>query len=435
MSNKIAILVIAVSALIGGIVGVTVSGNAQSWSEPTEETYRYLNLFGTVMDRIRKSHVEEKTDKELIEAAIRGMMKSLDAHSSYVDSKQVRGMREQTTGSFFGIGATVSYEKDKFGGAIKVLPMDGSPAKAAGLKNGDLIVEIDGTKVRTLDLTQGVDLIKGPKDTDVTFKVVREGVEKPFDITVTRDKIKIQVVRSRIIEKNVTEKSSEKIVDGKVILNITKTFPVKVMYIRLSSFNENSTKDIKKAIQTMAPRCLSLDCKGLRGFKGLILDLRSNPGGLLDQSVKVTDLFVDEGVVVYTKLRDGRVGSRYVATTGQAIPSNMPIVVLINQFSASASEIVAGALKDLRRATIVGVKSFGKGSVQTIIPLENGGALRLTTAKYYTASGVTIHKVGITPDVVVELKKHPTDEKKNERMKNGVNDTQILKAVEILLSK
>ncbi len=423
MSKKSTIIAIIVGALIGSAIGFNIPiSQAQQWSEPTEETYRYLNLFGAVMDRIRRSHVEEKTDKELIENALRGMMKALDQHSSYVDPKQFKNMNEQTRGSFFGIGAEVSYDKDKFGGAIKVTPMEGSPSAAAGLKAGDFIVEVNDKKVRDLDLMQGVDLIKGPKGTTVKLKIIREGVKKPIDIVVTRDKIKIQVVRNRVINE-------------------------KIMYVKLSTFNENSTNDIRNAIRKMQSTCVatmnlitgtSTDCKS-NEYAGLILDLRNNPGGLLNQANAISDLFLDEGTIVYTKVRGGIVDYNVSASEGQIIPKTMPMVVLINKFSASASEIVAGALKDLERATIVGVKSFGKGSVQSIIPLENGGALRLTTAKYYTASGATIHKVGITPDVVVDLKKTDVDPENPDRayiekMKRGYNDTQILKAVEILLT-
>ena len=409
-----AIIAILIAAL-GSVIGITINSlhaqPSQPWSVPTEETYRYLNLFGTVMDKIRKSHIEENKDKDLIESAIRGMMKSLDGYSNYMDAKQFKRMSEQTSGSFFGIGAEVSYEKDKFDCAIKFMPMEGSPAKDAGLKNGDLAVEIDGTKVSTLDLMQGVDLIKGPKGTTVKLKIIREGVEKPFDIIITRDKIKIQVVRSRVIKE-------------------------KIMYVKLSTFNLNSARDIRKAILTMNPafKCLAIGVCPESNYKGLILDMRNNHGGLLNQAVRISDLFLDEGIIVYTKTRGGIIESQNFANTGQIIPRTMPIVILVNQSSASASEIVAGALKDLKRATIIGVKTFGKGSVQSIIPLENGGALRLTIAKYYTASGVTIHKVGITPDIIVELKKDPTDETKNEKMKRGYDDTQIMRAVKFLLS-
>lgn len=418
--NKIksTIAAIVVGIIVGGGIGIGLisqSTQAQSWSEPTQETYRFLNLFGDVFDKIRALHVEEKTDKELVEQALRGMIKALDKHSSYLDPKQFKKMREETDGVFFGIGAEVSYKKDVLGGVIELNPMDGSPAQKAGLKSGDFIVEVDGKKVSEIDLFQGVDLIKGPKGTKVKLKIARKGVKEFFDIVVVRDRIKTIVVRSRIIQN-------------------------RIMYIHLSSFNENSTDEIEKAIKKMNEEKPEFKCLAIGGcpktdYEGLILDLRFNPGGLLNQASSVSDLFLDEGVIVYTKRRGGVVGSKSEASSGQAIPSDMPLVILVNQYSASASEIVAGALKDLKRATIIGVKTFGKGSVQSIIPLENDGALRLTIAKYYTASGATIHKVGITPDIVVDLKKHATDETKNEKFERGKDDTQILKAVEFLLSQ
>ena len=292
--------------------------------------------------------------------------------------------------------------------------MDGSPAQKAGLKHGDFIVEVNGKKVSEIDFLQGVELIKGPKGTEVKLKIARKGVKEFFDVVVIRDKITTIVVRSRVIG-------------------------TKIMYLHLSLFNEHSTNEIEKAIEKMNPefRCLAIgkDVCSEGSYKGLILDLRFNPGGLLNQASSISDLFLDEGVIVYTKMRDGAIGSKSEASSGQIIPNNMPIVVLINQSSASASEIVSGALKDHKRATIIGVKSYGKGSVQSIIPLDNGGALRLTIAKYYTASGKTIHKVGITPDIIVDLKKHPTDETKNEKFERGKDDTQILKAVEFLLNQ
>jgi len=331
----------------------------------SSETYRQLNLFGDVFERVRADYVEKIGDQELIESAIQGMLASLDPHSSYMNAKSFRDMQVQTKGEFGGLGIEVTLEN----GLIKIVsPIDDTPAARAGLKPGDYITHLDGDQVMGLSLQEAVEKMRGPVNSDIKLTIRREGRDQPLDVTLTRAVVKIQSVRSR------TEGD--------------------VGYIRVTTFNEQTDKGVERAVEQI---------KKDAGSKliGYVLDLRNNPGGLLDQAVSVSDAFLDKGEIVSTRGRNPEEGQRYNARPGD-LAAGLPVVVLINGGSASASEIVAGALQDHRRAVLMGTKSFGKGSVQTIIPLPGHGAMRLTTARYYTPSGRSIQAKGIEPDIIVE---------------------------------
>ena len=343
------------------LVIVPVVAGAQS---NISETYRQLNLFGDVFERVRSDYVKEVGDEDLIESAINGMLTSLDPHSSYLNAKSFRDMQVHTRGEFSGLGIEVTMES----GLVKVVsPIDDTPAYRAGVRTGDLISHLDSEAVQGLSLAEAVERMRGPVNTDLVLTIRRAGRE-PFDVTITRAVIKIQSVRSR------TEGD--------------------VGYIRISSFSEQTATGVARAMQKMRNEIGE-------GIKGLVLDLRNNPGGLLDQSVKVADTFLERGEVVSTRSRRPDEAQRFNSKPGD-LAGGIPIVILINGGSASASEIVAGALQDHRRAIVMGTRSFGKGSVQTIIPLAGHGAIRLTTAHYYTPSGRSIQATGITPDIVVE---------------------------------
>ena len=336
--------------------------------EKSSATYRQLNLFGDVFERVRADYVEEVSDKELIENAINGMLTALDPHSSYLNEKNYRDMQVQTKGEFGGLGIEVTMEN----GLVKVVsPIDDTPAFRAGIQPQDLITHLDGEQVLGLTLQQAVERMRGKVDTDIRLTIRRKG-RKPFDVTLTRAIIKIRSVRSRIERKNIG-------------------------YVRITSFNEQTYKGLVKAMEK-----LRADAEG--GLKGIVLDLRNNPGGLLDQAVAVADAFLDKGEIVSTRSRRKENAQRFNARPGD-LAKVLPIVVLINGGSASASEIVAGALQDHGRAIIMGTRSFGKGSVQTIVPLPGQGAMRLTTSRYYTPSGRSIQAKGIDPDIVIEQSK------------------------------
>ena len=330
----------------------------------SSETYRQLNLFGDVFERVREEYVEEVTDEQLIEAAIQGMLASLDPHSSYMSPDSFDDMQVQTRGEFGGLGIEVTMED----GYVKVVsPIDDTPAARAGIQAGDLVVQLDGEPVLGLSLNDAVDRMRGPVGTDIVLTVVREGAEEPLEITITRDIITIQSVRWRLEDK--------------------------IGYVRITSFNEQTEDGLVQAIEGM---------KAELGdeLQGVVLDLRNNPGGLLDQAIAVSDVFLDKGEIVSTRGRRPDSTQRFNARPGDMV-AGLPVVVLINGGSASASEIVAGALQDHHRAIILGEKSFGKGSVQTIIPLPGQGAMRLTTARYYAPSGISIQAKGIVPDIAV----------------------------------
>ncbi len=335
-----------------------------AWSQTDKsETYRQLKLFGDVFERVRADYVEEVTDEELIEAAIRGMLADLDPHSSFLNAKSFKDMRVQTKGEFGGLGIEVTMES----GLVKVVsPIDDTPAFRAGVQAGDLISHLDGEPVLGLTLSQAVERMRGPVNTDLEI-TVRRGDKKPFEITITRDVIRIRSVRSR------TEDN--------------------VGYLRITTFNEQTYSGLEKSVAKLKEELGD-------AIAGYILDLRNNPGGLLDQAIAVSDGFLNQGEIVSTRGRDPNDAQRFNARAGD-LTDGLPLVVLINGGSASASEIVAGALQDHRRAIILGTTSFGKGSVQTIIPLSGSGAMRLTTARYYTPSGRSIQGTGIEPDIIV----------------------------------
>jgi carboxyl-terminal processing protease len=351
--------------IIAGTIAFAITASPALAQNPTSETYDQLNLFGDVFERVRKDYVREVEDSELIENAINGMLKTLDPHSSYMNQKTLKEMQVQTRGEFGGLGIEVTMEN----GVVKVVsPIDETPAWRAGIKAGDYITHLDGEPVQGLTLAQAVKKMRGPVNSDLTVTVVREGNSAPFDVTITRDVIQIQSVRARL--------------EGDVI------------YLRVTSFTEKTTSGIYKQVKRMKQ-----ENDGV--FAGVILDLRNNPGGLLDQAVAVSDAFLDDGRIVSTRARRENDGQLFMAKSGD-LADGKPIIVLINGGSASASEIVAGALQDHKRAIILGTKSFGKGSVQTIIPLSGRGAIRMTTALYYTPSGNSIQAKGIVPDVEVE---------------------------------
>ena len=362
MLKKYFLSVLVASILIIGTASAKTNSKPTETNEP--DTYELLNLFGEVMERTKSTYVEEVTDKKLIEAAINGMLTSLDPHSSYLDAKDFKYMNEQTSGKFGGLGIEITMEQ----GIVKIVsPIDDTPAYRAGLKPGDYITNIDGETIIGMTLNEAVDKMRGKPGTKVKLTIRRIN-EKPFDVTLKREEIKTQSVKSEIKEKN-------------------------VLYIRLSSFSEDVAEDIEKAYKKALK-----DTKN--ELKGIVLDVRNNPGGLLDQAVAVSSLFLDKGEIVSTRARNEDETLRYSAK-GKDITSGLPIVVIINNGSASASEIVAGALQDHKRAVVLGEKSFGKGSVQTVIPLGNFGAMRVTTARYYTPSGRSIQATGIEPDIIV----------------------------------
>src|SRR5438552_1237061 len=332
------------------------------------ETYKQLNLFGEVFERVRAEYVDEVSDDTLVESAINGMLTSLDPHSNYLNTKNFNDMKVQTRGEFGGLGIEVSMES----GLVKVVsPIDDTPAARAGLKPGDLITHLDGDPVQGMTLPEAVEKMRGLIGSEIKLTIRREGKD-PFDVKLTRATIKIQSIRSHL--------------EGDTI-----------GYIRITSFNEQTDVGLNNAMKNL---------KQQAGNKlaGVVLDLRNNPGGLLDQAVAVSDAFLDKGEIVSTRGRRSEDAQRYNARPGD-IASGLPLVVLINGGSASASEIVAGALQDHHRAILLGTKSFGKGSVQTIIPIPGHGAIRLTTARYYTPSGRSIQATGIVPDIMVEQAK------------------------------
>ncbi len=329
------------------------------------ETYKYLNLFGDVFERVRSEYVEEVADKDLIEYAVNGMLSSLDPHSSYLNEERFNEMKVETRGQFGGLGIEVTMEN----GLVKVVsPIDETPAFRAGIQAGDYIVKIDGEAVMGLTLSDAVKMMRGKIGTTIDLEIHRENMEAPIEVTLTRDVINIKSVRHRV-EGNAG-------------------------YIRITQFSQNTDEGVREAVE---------DIKKQLGSKliGYVLDLRNNPGGLLDQAIAVSDDFLETGEIVSTRGRQEDDTKRDNATAGD-IANGLPIVILINGGSASASEIVSGALQDHKRGIVLGTKSFGKGSVQTVIPLPGHGAMRLTTARYYTPSGRSIQATGIEPDILVE---------------------------------
>jgi carboxyl-terminal processing protease len=361
--------------LIVGIAGaVTVMNVSRTFSAttPNSEIYRQLDLFGDVLERVRSDYVEKPDDTQLIESAINGMLNALDPHSAYLSPKNFRDMQVQTRGEFGGLGIEVTMES----GVVKVVaPIDDTPAHKAGILANDLITHLDNEQIVGLTLEQAVEKMRGPVNTPITLTIVRKGRDEPFDVRIIRDVIRINAVKSRLES------------DGEVA------------YIKLSTFNEQTHANMVKAVETLKKQAG-------KKLKGYVLDLRNNPGGLLDQAVAISDDLLDRGAIVLTKGRNLEETQRSQARPGD-LTEGKKIAVLINGGSASASEIVAGALQDHKRATVIGTRSFGKGSVQTIIPLGSNGAIRLTTARYYTPSGRSIQAKGIDPDIVIEQELPP----------------------------
>jgi carboxyl-terminal processing protease len=364
-----------VTAVAGGVIlgfvagSVVPAGIAAEKEKPESkaDTYRMLELFGDVFERVRSDYVENVSDEELIEAAVEGMLAHLDPHSTFLNKSKFRDMQVQTKGEFGGLGIEVTMEK----GYVKVVsPIDDTPAARAGIQAGDLITHLNTEPVQGLTLSEAVEKMRGPVKTNIVL-TIRRGNEAAFDVTIVRDRIRIQSVRSRA--------------EGKV------------GYIRITSFSEQTDKGLKRAIEKLKKEIGD-------DLTGYVLDLRNNPGGLLDQAVTVSDTFLEQGEIVSTRGRKEDTGQRFYATAGD-LTDGKPLVVLINGGSASASEIVAGALQDHRRAILLGTRSFGKGSVQTIIPLGRSGAIKLTTQRYYTPSGTSIQAKGIEPDIEVQQAK------------------------------
>ena len=347
---------------------------AQSSNERSS-VYEQLDLFGDIFERIRSQYVEEVDGAELIEAAINGMLTSLDPHSSYLSPKAAADMRVQTRGEFGGLGIEVTQQD----GFVKVVsPIDGTPADAAGIEAGDFITHVDGETVLGLTLNQAVEMMRGPVGSEIIITVVREGEDEPFDVSIIRDTIKLTAVRSRV--------------EGSSVV------------LRITTFNDQTYPNLSDGIAKQVE-----ELGGIDNVNGFVLDLRNNPGGLLSQAIRVSDAFLEKGEIVSTRGRDPQDGDRYNASPDD-LAEGKPIVVLINGGSASASEIVAGALQDHRRAVVVGTRSFGKGSVQTVMPLGGDGAIRLTTARYYTPSGRSIQALGVSPDIIVEQPRRQDNE-------------------------
>ena len=424
MIRKISYL--ALGAALGAAVTLAtptaLQAIAPSAYAAVADTYRQLNLFGDVFEKIRNDYVEKPDEAKLIEAAINGMLSSLDPHSSYMDAKAYRDMQVQTKGEFGGLGIEVTQEDD----AIKVVsPIDDTPAAKAGIRSGDIIIGIDDDNVQGLTLDQAVDKMRGAVNSAVKLKIVRKGVKDPIDFKITREVIKMQSVRSHVEADDIA-------------------------YVRITQFTEQTGSGLRSAMEKF-----QADIPADK-FKGYILDLRNNPGGLLDQSIEVVNSFVDKGEIVSTRGRNPEDAQRFSARPGADLSGGKPVVVLINGGSASASEIVSGALQDHKRATLIGTRSFGKGSVQTIMPIGEDGALRLTTARYYTPSGRSIQAKGIQPDIEI-LEDVPDDLKGKDdtkgeaslkgHLKNGddektgsqayvppdpKNDKQLIAAIDLL---
>ena len=391
MNNKKTILFIFFIYAIIPLKTINADTNRQ-------ETYKQLNLFGDVFQRVQEQYVEEVTDKKLIESAISGMLQSLDPHSSYLSADSYKDMQVKTKGKFGGLGIEITMED----GVVKVVsPIDDTPAAKAGMKSGDLIIGVDGESIRGLTINESVSKLRGPVGSKVIITVVRDK-QDPYEIEIKRDIINIKSVKHNIIKN--------------------------IGYVRLTTFSDTTTSGLEKAITEIKKNIGNK-------FQGLILDLRNNPGGLLNQSISVADAFLNQGEIVSTQGRNDDDTSRVFAKKGDLI-NGQPLVVLINSGSASASEIVAGALKDHSRAIIIGTRSFGKGSVQSIIPLAGNGAMRLTTARYFTPSGISIQAKGIEPDIIVEagatdFKKPKNNNRREENLRGALDKNKKSKETEI----
>ena len=384
-----------IAATVGGLLGIAIApqlaGPLLASETDQAKTYKQLELFGDIFDRIRAKYVEDVDDAKLIEAAINGMLTSLDPHSSYLSPDDADDMRIQTRGAFGGLGIEVTQEE----GFVKVIaPIDETPAAEAGVESGDFITHVDGEGLLGLTLDAAVQLMRGPVGSKIVITIVRESEPEPFDITIIRDTIKLTAVRDRSI--------------GKTIV------------MRVSTFNDQTYPNLKDGIAKQIEAAGGID-----NVNGFVVDLRNNPGGLLNQAIMVSDAFLEKGEIVSTRGRDPATGDRWNARSGD-LAQGKPIVVLINGGSASASEIVAGALQDHHRAIVVGTKSFGKGSVQTIMPLPDDGAMRLTTARYYTPSGRSIQALGVSPNIIVEQpRREPKDDEPEEEQKKMRSEADL----------
>jgi carboxyl-terminal processing protease len=403
-----------IATVVGGLLGIAIApqlaGPLLAKEINQAKTYQQLELFGDIFDRIRAQYVEEVDDEKLIEAAINGMLTSLDPHSSYLSPDDASDMRIQTRGAFGGLGIEVTQED----GFVKVItPIDDTPAAKAGVEPGDFISHVDGEGLLGLTLDAAVQLMRGPVGSEIVITVVREDEPEPFDITIVRDTIKLTAVRDKTIGQSIVT--------------------------RVSTFNDQTYPNLKDGIAKQIEAA-----GGIENINGFVIDLRNNPGGLLNQAIMVSDAFLEKGEIVSTRGRDPATGDRWNARAGD-LAQGKPIVVLINAGSASASEIVAGALQDHRRAIVVGTKSFGKGSVQTIMPLPGDGAMRLTTARYYTPSGRSIQALGVSPDIIVEQPRRaikgeePEDEERKIRneadLRGSLDNDSISKAERAQIDK
>ena len=376
---------------LGVLVSVKVAGPVLAQDTETKKTiYEQLDLFGDIFERIRSEYVEEVSSKDLIEAAIDGMLTSLDPHSSYLSADDAAKMKVQTRGEFGGLGIEVTQQE----GFVKVVsPIDGTPADAAGMEAGDFITHVDGQSLLGLTLDEAVGMMRGPVGSEIIITVVREGEDEPFDVSIIRDTIKLTAVRART--------------EGNTVV------------LRITTFNDQTYPNLVDGLEKQVD-----EAGGMENINGIVLDLRNNPGGLLNQAIRVTDAFLEKGEIVSTRGRYSRDSERYNAKAGD-LANGKPIVVLINGGSASASEIVAGALQDHRRAIVVGTRSFGKGSVQTVMPLRGEGAMRLTTSRYYTPSGRSIQALGVSPNIIVEQPRRKNVEKEDEEVRRNRSEADL----------
>ena len=376
---------------LGVLVSVKVAGPVLAQDTETKKTiYEQLDLFGDIFERIRSEYVEEVSSKDLIEAAIDGMLTSLDPHSSYLSADDAAKMKVQTRGEFGGLGIEVTQQE----GFVKVVsPIDGTPADAAGMEAGDFITHVDGQSLLGLTLDEAVGMMRGPVGSEIIITVVREGEDEPFDVSIIRDTIKLTAVRART--------------EGDTVV------------LRITTFNDQTYPNLVDGLEKQVE-----EAGGMENINGIVLDLRNNPGGLLNQAIRVSDAFLEKGEIVSTRGRYSRDSERYNAKAGD-LANGKPIVVLINGGSASASEIVAGALQDHRRAIVVGTRSFGKGSVQTVMPLRGEGAMRLTTSRYYTPSGRSIQALGVSPNIIVEQPRRNNSEKEDEETRRNRSEADL----------
>ena len=392
---KRSLIILILGFIAGGIFfnqidKTALMAQAKNGSEDKNLIYEQLNLFGEVFDRIRSGYVEDVNSSDLISAAIRGMLTSLDPHSGYMPPESFQDMQVDTRGAFGGLGIEVTQED----GFVKVVsPMDGTPASEAGIQSGDFITHVDGEAILGLTLSEAVDKMRGPVGSEVSLTIVRNLDEEPFDVVIIRDVIKLTAARVRVEDD--------------------------VIIVRVTTFNEQTTPNIKKGIKEKID-----ELSGKDNVSGFIIDLRNNPGGLLSEAISVSDMFLNQGEIVSTRGRNNGQSKRYSASKGD-LAENKPIIVLINGGSASASEIVAGALQDHKRAVILGTKSFGKGSVQSVIPLGENGAMRLTTARYYTPSGRSIQALGVVPDIIVEQLPRLNKEKEEDEPSTRVTEADL----------